>query len=62
MLPADDYCRGRTSRSATDARLGTPRAPSTGKCLGDFHGVTANFARIDLYACQNTNSQKWGRS
>ena len=30
---------------------------STGKCLDDFHGVTANFARIDLYACSNTNPQ-----
>ena len=32
--------------------------PSTGKCLDGFHGVTANFARIDLYACNNTSPQK----
>ena len=32
--------------------------PSTGKCLGGFCGVTANFARIDLYARNNTNPQK----
>ena len=35
---------------------------STGKGPGGFHGVTANFARIDLYACDNTNPAEAGRS
>ena len=33
-------------------------SPSAGKSLDGFRGVTANFARIDLYACNNTNPQK----
>jgi hypothetical protein len=47
-------------RTEVGARAGRGVAhPSAGKCLDDFHGVTANFARIDLYACNNTNPQKW---
>ena len=32
--------------------------PWTGKCLDGFRGGTANFARIDLDARNNTNPQE----
>ena len=43
----------------TVVHSGPVKNAATSKCLDDYHALTANGNKVDLYKCNGTNAQKW---